>query len=69
MKRSKSVWGIFVLATLLLILFWTSYSSKSQGGSVSGLHLKDVPPSTQTAVVQPQARASNLILVEFFAGY
>jgi hypothetical protein len=68
MKRSKSAWAVFLLATLLLILFWTSYSSKSEGGR-SGMHLKEAPPSTQTAVVQPQARASNLILVEFFAGY
>jgi hypothetical protein len=68
MKRSSSVRAVFLLATLLLILFWTSLSSKPLGGR-SSLHLKEAPPPTQTAVVQPQARASNLILVEFFAGY
>jgi hypothetical protein len=68
MKRSKSVMGILTLAGLLLIFLWTSMPAKTPG-SISGLRLQNSPPSTQTAVAQPQARASNLILIEFFAGY
>jgi hypothetical protein len=68
MKRSKSAWGSLMVAALLVFFLWASLPSRSAGGRF-GLHLQDGPPATQTTVVQPLARASNLILVEFFAGY
>jgi hypothetical protein len=68
MKQSKSAWGSLTVAALLVFFLWASLHFRSAGGRF-GLHLKDVPPATQTTVVQPLARASNLILVEFFAGY
>jgi hypothetical protein len=68
MKRSKSAWGSLMVAALLMFFLWASLPSRSAGGRF-GLHLQDGPPATQTTVVQPLARASNLILIEFFAGY
>jgi hypothetical protein len=70
MKRSKSAIGSFVLAVLLVILLWTSLPSQSKGGKF-GLQVQefDSPPVTPTTAAQPVIRASNLILVEFFAGY
>jgi hypothetical protein len=68
MKRSRSVLGAWILAGLLLAFVWASMQSKTQG-TTSGLHIQGSPTSTQTAVAQPLVRASNLILIEFFAGY
>jgi hypothetical protein len=68
MKRSKSAWSSLTVVALLVFFLWVSLPSRSAGGRF-GLHLKDVPPATQTAIVLPLAGASNLILVEFFAGY
>ncbi len=68
MKRSRSVLGVWTLAGLLLVFLWASIPSKTQG-NMSSSHLQDSPPSTPTVVALPLARASNLILIEFFAGY